>query len=220
MSASCLILRSLYSFNRQSHKTGRLRYNSINEMTLSYVHSTPSCSSVESQLKPPEANRHVPTTYCRQKWRGFLCSGPTVVGFDLARASWHDVANWHGPMNSPTPVLAMPADLANWHTAAYCGYKYRYRWDYDPFDYYLESEVFLSSLGRVTGYSVSFPPPPFRIHFKLFTARHWSLLEINHGSFIHREFTVLNGLNQTQVYKQTALLTLSLTTCFGCVDKP
>jgi hypothetical protein len=46
--------------------------------------STPSCSSVESQLKPPEDNRHVPATFSLQKWRGFLWSGPTLVGFELA----------------------------------------------------------------------------------------------------------------------------------------
>jgi hypothetical protein len=74
--------------------------------------STTSCSSVESHLKPPEANRHVHTTYSLQKWRGSLWSEPTPVGFELARFCQLARANEHVHASSGN---------ANWHTAAQCG---------------------------------------------------------------------------------------------------
>jgi hypothetical protein len=77
---------------RTRHKASWLRWKfaaSTSEMAFSRKIFTNedllvAAAAVESQLKPPEANRHVPTTYCLQKWRGFLSSGPTLVGFELA----------------------------------------------------------------------------------------------------------------------------------------
>ena len=55
------------------------------------IHSVHIGNGIQSQnvyqrefAEPPEANQNVPTTYSLQKWRGFLWSGPTLVGFELA----------------------------------------------------------------------------------------------------------------------------------------
>jgi hypothetical protein len=76
--------------------------------------STPSCSSVESQLNSHEANRHVPTTYSLQKWRSFLWSGPTLVGFELAsHLAWFCQPAWANEhVNTSSSNVTWPCQLA------------------------------------------------------------------------------------------------------------
>jgi hypothetical protein len=72
-------------------------------------------SSRNNSWKPPEANQHVHTTYSFQKWRDFLWSGQTLVGFELAShlARFYQLARANEHVHTSSGNNIWPCQLAH-----------------------------------------------------------------------------------------------------------